>query len=89
MVYLRPYKWALVIVFTLVAVGSLLDLAGPYLIGVAIDKYITARDLGGLLRISLLMLGVYVAAWLTMVIRDTIMAANAQKAMRVLRCDLF
>ena len=89
MVYLRPYKWTLVIVFTFVAVGSLLDLAGPYLIGTAIDKYITTRDMGGLLRISLLMLGVYVAAWLTMTIRDTLMATTAQKAMRTLRRDLF
>ncbi len=89
LVYLRPYKWALVIVFAFVALGSLLDLAGPYLIGVAIDKYIAARDLGGLLRISLLMLGVYVAVWLTMGVQNTIMATTAQKAMRVLRRDLF
>ncbi len=89
LVYLRPYKWALVIVFAFVAVGSLLDLAGPYLIGVAIDEYITARDVGGLLRIALLMLGVYVAAWLTMGVQNTIMATTAQKAMRTLRRDLF
>jgi ATP-binding cassette subfamily B multidrug efflux pump len=89
LIYLRPHKWALVAVFILVAVSSLLDLAGPYLIGVAIDRYIVAKDVDGLLRVAGLMLGTYVVAWLSNVVQNTIMATSAQKAMRTLRRDLF
>jgi ATP-binding cassette subfamily B protein len=62
--YLHPYRGQLVVVFGLVVVSSLLDLMGPYLIGVAIDGAIAGGDPDGLLRILLLMLGVYVLLWL-------------------------
>ena len=88
-VYLQPYKWALVGVLLLVVVSSVLDLLGPFLIGVAIDRFIVAGDVGGLLRIALLMLGAYLVSWLTQIVQNTIMATAAQKAMRALRRDLF
>jgi ATP-binding cassette subfamily B protein len=87
--YLRPYKWVLVGVLLLVVVSSVLDLLGPFLIGVAIDGFIATGDVGGLLRIVLLMLGTYLLSWLTQIAQNTIMATAAQKAMRVLRRDLF
>jgi len=76
-------------VLLLVVVSSVLDLLGPFLIGVAIDKFIVAGDVGGLLRIALLMLGAYLLSWLTQIAQNTIMATAAQKAMRALRRDLF
>ncbi len=89
LVYLRPYKWALAGVLLLVMVSSVLDLLGPFLIGVAIDRFIVAGDVAGLLRITLLMLSTCLISWLTQVARNVIMATTAQKAMRVLRRDLF
>jgi ATP-binding cassette subfamily B multidrug efflux pump len=89
LVYLRPYKWALVGVLLLVVVSSVLDLLGPFLIGVAIDRFIVAGDVDGLLRIALLMLGAYLLSGLTQIVQNTIMATAAQKAMRALRRDLF
>jgi ATP-binding cassette subfamily B multidrug efflux pump len=87
--YLRPYKWALVGVLLLVMVSSVLDLLGPFLLGVAIDEFIVAGDVGGLLRIVLLMLGTCLLVWLTQIAQNAIMATAAQKAMRALRRDLF
>jgi ATP-binding cassette subfamily B multidrug efflux pump len=86
---LRPHTWALVGVFILATVGTLLDLLTPFLMGRAIDQFITAGDLAGLLRIILLMLGAYIGAWLTRAGQSVMMARISQKAMRTLRRDLF
>ena len=87
--YLRPYRWTLVSILLLVVAGSALDLLGPYLTGVAIDRFIGGHDVAGLLRVASLMLGAYLASWLTQSIQGAVMARTAQKAMRVLRLDLF
>lgn len=55
--YLKTQKFGLIIVFVTVAVTSIFELLGPYLMGVAIDQYILVGDLPGLVKISLLMVG--------------------------------
>ncbi len=87
--YLRRQKWALItVVFTTVATTAT-QLAGPYLLGVAIDNYILPGDLPGLLRIALLMLVIYwlhaLLTWFVMYV----MAGAAQRMLRDLRNDLF
>ncbi|MBN1666527.1 MAG: hypothetical protein JW862_05545, partial [Anaerolineales bacterium] len=57
--YLRPYTLPLTLAFTFVLLYTLLQLAGPYLMGVAIDTFIIDADIPGLVRISLWMLLVY------------------------------
>ena len=86
---LRPFRWALLGVFLLVIVSTLLSLLSPYLMGVAIDKFIAFDDLAGLQRTVFLMLGAYLGAWLAMAGQSLIMATVSQKAMRALRRDLF
>ncbi len=87
--YLRPHRGALIAVSLLVIVGTLTQLAGPALMGIAIDKFISTGDVGGLLRITLAMLGAYGAAWLAQTLQGVIMASVAQKALLELRRDLF
>jgi ATP-binding cassette subfamily B multidrug efflux pump len=87
--YMIPHRWTLAGIFILVVIGTLLDLAGPALMGMAIDRFISAGDLGGLLRLAVLMLAVYALSWLAQLAQGVVMAATAQKAMRVLRRDLF
>jgi ATP-binding cassette, subfamily B, multidrug efflux pump len=89
LVYMIPHRRTLAGVFLLVVIGSLLELAGPILMGVAIDRFIAVRDLDGLLRMALLMLAVYGVSWVAQLIPGMVMAATAQKAMRVLRRELF
>jgi len=86
---LGPYRWALAGVFLLVIVSTVLGLAAPYLMGVAIDQFIANDDLLGLGRAVLLMLGAYLGAWLAMIGQSMIMARVSQESMRTLRRELF
>lgn len=56
---LRPYLRQLVAVLGLVVLGAASQAGGPYLIGVAIDRYILGEDPAGLLRAMLLLFGIY------------------------------
>ena len=64
-VYFRSYRLPLVGVAILIVLDTLLQLAGPYLIGRAIDEFIGAGDKAGLMVTMLLLLAVYLAAWAT------------------------
>ena len=87
--YLEPYMPSLGLVVLFVLLYSLLGLGGPYLMGVAIDKYIGGKDLPGLLRTALFMLAVYVSSNLFQVAANWIMARVSQLALKSLRSDLF
>jgi len=87
--YVRPFSGVLAVVLLLVIVSTLLSVAGPYLLGVAIDEAIASRDASGLLRIVLLMLGAYAGQWLAQVGQNYLMAGVSQQALRDLRRDLF
>ncbi len=51
--YLRPFRhWVILAIVVLIS-GSLIELLGPYLTRIAIDTYMAAGDLPGLLRIIL------------------------------------
>ncbi len=86
---LRPHQWVLVSILLLVAIGTLLNLLTPYLIGRAIDQFITAGDLVGLRNTALLMLTAYLGTWLATAGQSVLSARVSQKAMRSLRRDLF
>jgi len=87
--YFEPYKKELIIVFILVVLYSLAGLVGPYLLGIAIDEYITEKDLPGLTRISLIMLAASVFSVGLRAIANWIMANASQKALKKMRTDLF
>jgi ATP-binding cassette subfamily B protein len=57
--YLRRQKWTLLAVLALVVLTTVLGVIGPYLMGIAIDRFIATGDLSGLARIALLMLSIY------------------------------
>ncbi len=87
--YLRPHRLVLVVATVLVVASTLLDLVGPYLNGVAIDRFITRRDVAGLGRLALLMLGVYLVVWVMRVALARLMVNMVQKVMRTMRAQLF
>lgn len=87
--YLGAYKLQLGFVFVLVVIYTLLGLVGPYLMGVAIDRFIGGKDPAGLVRIALLMLAVYILSNLFNAASNWIMARISQLALRNLRRDLF
>jgi ATP-binding cassette subfamily B multidrug efflux pump len=87
--YLRPYTGQIGVVFLLVLVYTLLYLLGPYLMGVAIDRFISTKDAAGLARIALLMLGVYLLSSAFQAGADFMMARISQRALQQVRQDLF
>jgi ATP-binding cassette subfamily B multidrug efflux pump len=87
--YFGRYRLALGIVGAFVVGYSLLGLAGPYLMGRALDGYIATGDEAGLGRVALLMLGAYLVTNVLQALAARIMATLSQRALLELRRDLF
>lgn len=87
--YLRPHRGVLFVVLVLATFATAVALLGPYLMGVAINKLVAQESLAVLLRIVGFMLASYAIAWIADTGQGILIATIAQKAMRVLRGDLF
>jgi ATP-binding cassette subfamily B multidrug efflux pump len=87
--YLQRHRLYLGLVIAMVIVTTGTNLIGPYLMGIAIDDYIAVGDLEGLLRIVLMMVGVYALGVLTTWLQNILMVRVAQHTIRDLRHDLF
>ncbi len=87
--YLAPFKVVLGLVLVMVLAYTALGLAGPYLMGVAIDRFIAVKRVDGLTSIALAMLAVYVLNNLFQAWSGWIMSGVSQKSLRNLRQDLF
>ncbi|MBI1276931.1 MAG: ATP-binding cassette domain-containing protein [Anaerolineaceae bacterium] len=87
--YLRRQRWTLVSVVALVALATVFNLAEPYLIGVAIDRFIQVGDLGGLVQIIVLMVVIAAAYGLSVWFHTLLMIRVSQYTVQDLRTDLF
>lgn len=87
--YLLKQKGKLVLTMIMVTLSSALALAGPFLIGVAIDDYITSGDEQGLLLLLAGLALVYISYSLVTFLQNYWMADIAQKTVYELRDDLF
>ncbi|MEK6793627.1 MAG: ABC transporter ATP-binding protein [Spirochaetota bacterium] len=89
--YLRRHIPALIIVFMFVVVGSLMQLASPWLIGMAIDTMV-GRGQGDLQQLALIvaaLAGTYLIASLTTWVQIRSMIHISQNIVRTIRGDLF
>jgi ATP-binding cassette subfamily B multidrug efflux pump len=87
--YLKPYRaWVFVSVFALLAVAGL-ELLGPILTKIAIDRYIASGDYGGLARIAAIFVGVLILAFGLRYGEILLMNLTGQKAMYDLRREIF
>jgi ATP-binding cassette, subfamily B, multidrug efflux pump len=87
--YLSPYKRTLALVLCFVLIYICLGLLEPYLIGRAIDQYISTRQINGLSKLALLLLTAYVFDNGFQAASSWLMARISQDALRRLRRDLF
>ena len=62
--YLRPYKPSVALALTAIIAASVLQLAQPYLMKLAIDRYIARADLAGVDRIAIAFLFVLMASFI-------------------------
>ena len=87
--YLRPYWRQVGVALGAILVGSAASLAQPYLIKVAIDRYIAAGRLDGLDRIALLYLVILVAAFAAEYVQTWSMQFTGQRIMFYLRMAIY
>jgi len=87
--YLRPYRLKVVVSVLLLLVVTVLQLAGPILVQIAIDKYIAVGDTDGLLRLALLYLGVLLSAFTLGYLQFYTMQVIGQAVMYDIRMQVF
>jgi ATP-binding cassette subfamily B protein len=87
--YLLPFKVAMACVLVFVVLYTVLGLIGPYLMGVAIDRFISTKQVSGLLQIAIWMLVAYLLNNLFQAIAGWLMSNVSQRALKQLRKDLF
>ncbi|UCG24321.1 MAG: ABC transporter ATP-binding protein [Chloroflexota bacterium] len=85
----KPYKGRLAVAIVLMIATSLLSIAGPWIIGKAIDEGVEAGDLGRLRYWSILFLLFAVGEWLSNRQRIAIMAYVGTKVVADIRSELF
>jgi ATP-binding cassette, subfamily B, multidrug efflux pump len=87
--YLGPFKAGMTLVFVFVVIYTFLGLVGPYLMGVAIDRFISTKQVAGLAAVALWMLAVYLLNNLFQAIANWVMSDISQRALKQMRKDLF
>lgn len=89
LVYLKPYKWRIAVAFVLMLAIAGFQILTPYLVKVAIDRYITQHDLAGLNRISMLFLLILLIGMLLAYLEVYILQMTGQRIMYDMRVQIF
>jgi ATP-binding cassette subfamily B multidrug efflux pump len=87
--YLRPHLAGALAALALIVVMSGLDLVGPYLTKVAIDRYIARGDASGLARVAGLFLATLAASWLVRYLQNQLMQMTGQRIMQDMRREIY
>jgi len=87
--YLGVYKGHIAMVIVVTAISTILSLIAPYFIGETIDRYIIPGNWNGLVRMSLILAGIYVLAAIADTSVRWVMATMSQRVLKKLRKDLF
>src|SRR3954454_18065183 len=87
--FLRPYWRSVVVALAAIVVGGAASLAQPYLIKVAIDQYVAARQIEGLDRLALVYLAVIVVAFAAEYLQTWTMQLTGQRIMFDLRMGIY
>src|ERR671934_22165 len=87
--YLRPYWSSVAIAFVAITAGSAASLAQPYLMKVAIDRYIAAGLLRELDRLALVYFVILVVAFAAEYVQTWTMQLTGQRVMFDLRMSIY
>lgn len=87
--YLKPYKFKVLVVLILMTIVMLCSLVNPYLLKIAIDKYIGHKNIRGLIMISVVMAVFNLVAMLASRYRIKIMSLVTNKILLTIRHELF
>ncbi len=87
--YLRPYQPQVALALTAIIAASVLQLAQPYLMKLAIDKYIAAGDIGGVDRIALAFLGTLILSFILEYVQTWTLQMTGQRIMYDMRMEIY
>lgn len=87
--YLTPFRLQLLCALVLVVITALVQAIGPALIARAIDVNITQKDLPGLTKTMLLLLGIYVIGLMSQSGQGYLIGRVGQRFLSQLRVDIF
>jgi ATP-binding cassette subfamily B protein len=87
--YLRPYRTEAALALAAIIAASVLQLAQPYLMKVAIDRYIPAGDLAGVNRIALLYLFILVGSFCLEYTQTWLLQMTGQRIMFDMRGEIY
>src|SRR5678815_149755 len=87
--YLRPYKLNASLALAAIIANSMLQLAQPYLMKLAIDRYIPARDLGGVNRIALWYFAILIASFCLEFTQTWLLQTTGQRIMFDMRMQIY
>lgn len=87
--YVQPYRGRLILAIVLMSISSLMGVAGPWLIGRAVDAGIRTNDFANMRMWTLIYAGVILVEWLTNRGRIAIMAYVGTGVVADLRSALF
>lgn len=87
--YARPYPRLLTLSVITVLVGTATLLAIPYMIGVAINRFIDHHNYGGLLELVALMAAIYAVRYFAYKTQTFVASKLGQEILRDLRSELF
>jgi ATP-binding cassette, subfamily B, multidrug efflux pump len=87
--YLRPYTPQAALALAAIIANSMLQLAQPYLMKLAIDRYIPAGDLGGVNRIALWYLGILAGSFCLEFTQTWLLQTTGQRIMFDMRLQIY
>ena len=87
--YLSRQRILLLVILFLLLINIASTLFGSYLLRPIINNYIIPRNIPGLIRMILLLLGIYVIGAITGIWLNRLMISVAQKTVSTIRTDLF
>ncbi len=101
--YLRPYRWQVTIAIASIILKSFCDVLGPYLVKVAVDRYLapvrgvtsglwswlSPRPLSGIAQISSIYFGLLILTFVFEFLQTYFMQWTGQKVMFDLRSQIF
>jgi ATP-binding cassette subfamily B multidrug efflux pump len=101
--YLRPYRWQVTVAIASIVLKSFCDVLGPYLVKVAIDRYLaptkaspsglwswlSPRPLHGIAQISTIYFGLLILTFVFEFLQTYFMQWTGQKVMFDLRSQIF
>jgi len=103
LIYLRPYRWQVTIAIASIILKSFCDVLGPYLVKVAVDRYLapaqgttsglwswlSPRPLHGIAQISAIYFGLLILTFVFEFLQTYFMQWTGQKVMFDLRSQIF